>query len=123
MKAGTAALGFVLALTPVLVAHHSAVAEYSAELLRLNATITKFDWINPHTWLYFDVKDAHGAVTKWEAEGSAPSGLLDNGWRKDTLKPGDRVTIECSPAKDRPHLCKTQAVTLANGRRLVMGSR
>jgi Family of unknown function (DUF6152) len=115
-------LGLMLAAAPLLEAHHSAVAEYGAKLLTLNAIITKFDWINPHTWLYFDVMGANGAVTKWEAEGSAPSGLLDNGWRKDSLKPGDRVTIECYPAKDRANLCKTRAVTLANGRRLVMGA-
>jgi hypothetical protein len=123
MRARTAALVFVFAFAPALDAHHSAIAEYTDKLLKLNATITRFDWINPHTWLYFNVSDAHGAVTKWEAEGSAPSGLQDKGWRKDTLRPGDRVTIECSPAKDRPNLCKTRAVTLANGRHLLMGSR
>ena len=117
-------LGILATLTvvPLLFGHHSAVAEYRAQMVTLHATITRFAWINPHTWLYFTVTDANGKVTNWEAEGSAPSGLMDNGWRKDSLQPGDKVTIECYPAKDKADLCKTRAVTLANGRRLWMGS-
>jgi hypothetical protein len=114
-------LGLVLAAAPMLLAHHSAVAEYGSKLILLKGTITKFDWMNPHVWIYLDATDGSGPVEKWECEGSAPNGLIDKGWRKDSLKPGDPVTIECVPAKDRPNLCKARAVTLANGRHLLMG--
>lgn len=113
-----------LALTPApqMFAHHSFAAEYEARLITLHATVTRFVWMNPHTRLYFDVTDANGAVSHWEAEGSAPGGLLSNGWSKESLKPGDRVTIEAWPAKDRPHVCKARTVILAGGKRLIMGA-
>ncbi len=107
---------------PPLFAHHSAAAEYVAEITILKATVVRVDWMNPHVWFFLDVSNANGTVTHWECEGSSPNGLLSNGWRKDSLKPGDRVTVECSKAKDRPDVCKIRAVTLADGRRLAMGS-
>lgn len=112
----------MLAPAPLMLAHHSFAAEYSAKLITLHATITRFAWVNPHSRVYFNVTDAGGTVTKWECEGSAPGGLLGNGWSRESLKPGDHVTIEGFPAKDRADVCKVEAVTLADGRRLIMGS-
>lgn len=111
-----------VAPAPLVFAHHSFAAEYQQKLITLHATITKFVWMNPHTRLYFDVTGPDGTVAHWEAEGSAPGGLMSNGWNKGTLKPGDRVTIEAWPAKDRENDCKVRSVILANGRRLVMGA-
>ncbi len=111
-----------VAAGPPLLAHHSAAAEYESKLLLLNGTITRVDWMNPHVWLYLDVKDTNGKVTNWSCEGGSPNGLLSNGWTKTSLKPGDRVKIEGGRAKDRADVCKVKAVTLPDGRRLVMGS-
>jgi hypothetical protein len=113
-----------LLLAPVLpvFAHHSFAAEYFSNLITLKGTITRFAWINPHTRVYVDVTGPHGTVTKWECEGSAPGGLLSNGWTRGSMKAGDHVVIEGYPAKDRSNVCKARAVTLANGRRLLMGS-
>jgi hypothetical protein len=105
---------------PLVFGHHSFAAEYRSKLITLNGTITRFVWMNPHTRIYLDVADAGGAVATWECEGSAPGGLLSNGWSKETLKPGDRVTIEGFPARDHANTCKTRAVKLADGRRLAM---
>jgi len=111
-----------LLLARALLAHHSFAAEYGSKLITLQATINRFVWMNPHTRVFFDVTDAGGAVSKWECEGSSPGGLLSNGWSRESMKAGDRVTIEAYPAKDRPHICKARAVMLANGRRLLMGT-
>jgi hypothetical protein len=105
-----------------MLAHHSFTAEYGAKPITLHATISRFVWMNPHTWLYFDVTSANGSEVRWECEGSSPSGLVTNGWNRGSLKPGDRVTIQAFPAKYRPNACKARAVTLANGRRLIMGT-
>jgi hypothetical protein len=110
----------ILASAPATLAHHSFAAEYGSKLIKLNGTITKFVWMNPHTRIYFDVTEASGAVAKWECEGSAPGGLLSNGWSKESLKPGDHVTIEGLLARDHPDICKARAVKLADGRRLIM---
>jgi hypothetical protein len=109
-----------LSLAPVMLAHHSLAAEYGSKLITLNGTITKFVWMNPHTRIYLDVTDASGAVANWECEGNAPGGLLSHGWSRESLQPGDHVTIEGFPAKEHSDICKTHAVTLADGRRLMM---
>jgi hypothetical protein len=123
MKCGlfTWLAALMLAPAPLMLAHHSFAAEYGSKPITLRGTIVRFVWMNPHTRIYLDVTDANGAVTKWECEGSAPGGLLSNGWSRGSLKPGDRVTIEGFPARDRPNICKVRAVKLANGRRLIMG--
>jgi hypothetical protein len=111
----------MLAPAPQTLAHHSFAAEYGSKPITLNGTIVKFVWMNPHTRIYLDVTDASGAVTRWECEGNAPGGLQSNGWSRESLKPGDHVTIEGYPAKDHPSICKARAVKLADGRRLIMG--
>ncbi len=116
------AAGLALAPAPAVFAHHSIAAEYEARVIVLNAVIARVNWMNPHVWIYFNTTDAGGAVTNWECEGGAPNGLIGLGWRKDSLKPGDHVTIEASRSKDRSDVCKVRAVKLADGRRLLMGS-
>ena len=103
-----------------MLAHHSFAAEYGSKPITLNGTIVRFVWMNPHTRIYLDVTDAGGAVTKWECEGNAPGGLLSHGWSRESLRPGDHVTIEGFPAKDHSNICKARAVTLAGGGRLIM---
>lgn len=102
--------------------HHSAAAEYWGEVKTWTGTITRFSWINPHSWVYFDITDSGGNVAHWECEGSAPGGLMRSGWTRETLRPGLRVTIEGYPAKDRPQGCKVKAIILPGGKRMTMGS-
>ena len=77
--------------------------------------------MNPHTWVYFDSIEPNGSIIHRECEGSSPNGLISNGWTRTTIKPGDHVTIEGWPAKDRPEGCKVRAVILQDGRRMYMG--
>jgi hypothetical protein len=116
-----AAAGILIA-TATASGHHSAAAEYRGDVQTWNGTITRFAWMNPHSWVYFDMRDAAGKMTHWECEGSAPGGLMRSGWTRDTLRPGMPVSIEGYPAKDRPQGCKVKAITLPGGRRLTMGS-
>ncbi|HWF07231.1 MAG TPA: DUF6152 family protein [Bryobacteraceae bacterium] len=102
-------------------AHHSAAAEYEGKTTVIAGTVTRFEWINPHVWIYLDVKDSRGESIHMKCEGNAPSGLIENGWSRDSLKPGDRITIEGYRAKGRPDGFKARVVTLPDGRRLVMG--
>lgn len=118
--------GLFLAIIPSAFAHHSIAAEYEAKVMVLNAVITRVNWMNPHVWIYFDATfnttDAKGAITKWECESGSPNGLAGLGWRKGSLKPGDRVIVEASRSKDFAGVCKVRAVKLADGRRLLAGA-
>jgi hypothetical protein len=118
------AVGTVLLLTAASAfAHHSFAAEYDAKKpITLTGTVTKVEWMNPHIFFYVDVKDSEGKVTNWRGEGGNLSGLMRRGWRKDSLKVGDTVTVEGSLAKNGQPLVNARTVTLADGKKLFAGS-
>ena len=122
----TRPLALIIALCVAIVpawAHHAFAAEFDGnKSVKLDATLTKLEWANPHIWLYLDVKDASGTVVKWQCEGGAPNGLTRNGWTKDTLKPGDQVTVEGWLAKDGSRTCNARVVMLPGGHRVFAGS-
>jgi hypothetical protein len=75
-------------------AHHSFAAEYDAnKRVTVSGTVTRFEWTNPHAWLYVDGKDEGGKVTRWSFEMGSPNGL-HRGWQRMELKKGDQVTVE-----------------------------
>jgi hypothetical protein len=112
----------VLAALP-LGAHHSFAAEFDAKkIVTLNGAVTRIEWANPHIWVYLDVKDAEGAVVHWQCEGGAPNALFRNGWNRNSLQPGQPVTIEGFLAKDGTHTCNAKAVQLPDGRKVFAGS-
>ncbi len=106
MKRGIAALFTAIALLVSglsIAAHHSFAAQYDRDKpITLKGGITRIEWANPHIYFYIDVADAGGAKAHWAIEGGAPSTLYRAGWRKDSAKVGDVVTVEASsPAMDR----------------------
>jgi hypothetical protein len=116
------ALGVAL-LSAQLSAHHSFDAEFDrTQPVTLQGSVTRVDWGNPHIWVFLDVKDDSGRVTNWGVEGGAPNALFRNGWRKDSLKIGDIVTVEGSKAKDGSPRANARRVTLPDGRRVFAGS-
>ena len=118
----SAALLAMAAAAPMF-AHHSFVAQYDAKKpVTLTGVVTKVEWMNPHMYFYIDVKDATGKVTKWGLENGNLSGLMRRGWRKDSLKIGDKVTVEGSLAKDGSKLANARTVTLADDRSLFTAS-
>ena len=112
---GLFALGIFLAGAPVS-AHHSFAAEFDAEKpITLTGIVTKVEWTNPHVWVYLNVKDAtSGAVTNWGFEMGPPHGLQRRGWRQNTLKIGDQVTVAGSMAKNGAKRMNASKVTLAS---------
>ena len=62
--------------------------------MKLTGSVTKLEWMNPHIWVYLDVKDDQGVPQHWQCEGGAPNTLTRNGWNKDSLRYGDQVTID-----------------------------
>jgi len=114
--------GIVLIALPLL-AHHSFDAEFDrSKQVVLTGTITKFEWMNPHIWIYMDVKGADGKVAKWQFEGGAPNMLKRNGWNRNSLKEGEVATINGSLAKDGTNTVNATSVVLANGTRVLAGS-
>jgi hypothetical protein len=125
MKAKLAvfAMGALSAAIPMF-AHHSFSAEFdNTKPVTLKGTVTKIDWLNPHIWIYMDVKDDKtGAVATWQCEGGAPNALTRNGWTKNDLKKGDAVTVNGTLAKDASKTCNASSVVFADGRRVFAGS-
>jgi hypothetical protein len=125
MKAKLAvfAMGALSAAIPMF-AHHSFSAEFdNTKKVVLQGTVTKVDWLNPHIWIYMDVKDDKtGAVASWQCEGGAPNALTRNGWTKNDLKKGDAVTVNGSLAKDASKTCNASSVKFADGRTVFAGS-
>jgi hypothetical protein len=104
-------------------AHHSFDAEFDrTKPVKLTGAVTKVEWGNPHIWVFIDVKDAAGKVENWGVEGGAPNALFRNGWRKDSLKVGDEVTVEGFRGRDGSLRANANRVTLPDGRRVFAGS-
>jgi hypothetical protein len=116
--------GILLALGAVpALAHHSFAAEYdSTKPITLKGSVTKMEWQNPHARFYVDVTDEAGKVTNWELELGSPNGLMRRGWTRNSLKPGDTVTVEGYLAKDGSKLANARNVTLGDGRKIFAGS-
>ncbi|HEX9877146.1 MAG TPA: DUF6152 family protein [Gammaproteobacteria bacterium] len=98
-------------------AHHGAVAYDRESTLSLEATITAFDWENPHALIRFET-DGDGTAHEWVAETAGLVILVRAGWNNQTLQPGDRCTVVGHPAKNGSHTMILQRVVLADGREL-----
>ena len=118
MKIGL--LGAMLVFSALsLPAHHSFAAEYdSNKPVELRGTLVELEWVNPHAWIHLEVKDASGKVTKWSCEMGSPNILMRNGWRRDTIKPGDQIVVTGWAAKDGSNMANARVVNMADGKRV-----
>jgi hypothetical protein len=103
----------------VFLFHHSFAAEFdAAKPVELKGVVTRIDWVNPHAWIYMDVKDEKGTVLSWGCELGSPNLLTRNGWTRESLKAGDSIVVTGSQAKDGSHIANARTVRLADGKRV-----
>lgn len=119
-----AAAALLVAAAAVQVsAHHSFAAEFDAKRpVKLRGTVVKMEWINPHSWIHIDVKDASGKVERWMVEGGAPNALLRRGWNKNSLPEGTEILVEGFQAKDGANRANGRDITFPDGKKLFVGS-
>ena len=116
-----AGFGVLLAARPVA-AHHAFAAEFDvSKPVKVHGSITKVDWVNPHSWIYVDVKDADGKVTNWHFELGSPNALFRLGWKKDAIPAGLEVEISGYRAKSGEPVGNARSLTLPNGHELFTG--
>src|SRR5947209_14206216 len=104
-------------------AHHAFTAEFdSTKPVKLQGTVTKMEWINPHAWIHVDVKGDDGKVTPWMIEAAAPNALLRRGWNKNSLPAGTEILVEGYQAKDGQNRANGSVITFTDGKKLFVGS-
>lgn len=114
--------GLVLAGPPAALAHHAFAAEYDGDKpLDLSGTVTKARWVNPHSWLFFDVKGADGTVTNWGVELAAPNALASKGLAKSDLAAGAEIHVRGFLTKNGGNFGYAVTITLADGRTFQTG--
>jgi len=119
------AMGALLlsAMAAPALAHHSFAAEFDASRpVKLEGTVTKMDWINPHSWIHIDVTTPAGEVQKWMVEGGAPNALLRRGWNRNSLPVGTKILVQGFQAKDGSFRANGRDITFADGSKLFVGS-
>jgi hypothetical protein len=106
-----------------LLAHHSFSAEFDAtKSITLTGVVTRVDWANPHVYFFVDVKDSKGAVVNYACETDGPNALIRRGWKRDSLKAGDQITVDAYLAKDGSKFVDARLVKLPDGRKVFAGS-
>jgi hypothetical protein len=100
---------------PLLAHHGSASYKTDKAVVMTQATVTKFLWANPHTMLLFDVKDEKGNVSHWAGEAGSPSAVRLFGWTKNSVQPGDVITVHLYPSKFDSHVGRLDRIVFADG--------
>jgi hypothetical protein len=115
-------VGLALSASTTL-AHHSFAAEFDANApITLTGTLTKMEWVNPHGWIYIDVKGPDGKVQNWAIEAGAPNALLRRGLRKTDFPIGTEVNVKGFRAKNGTPTANGQTVTFKDGRNFFLGA-
>jgi len=104
-------------------AHHSFAPFDLTKEKTITGTVSKFEWTNPHSWVWVDVSNEKGGVDSWAVEGMSPNYLARRGWTKTTVKPGDKITISVRPLKSGENGGMFVRATLADGRVLTQSGQ
>jgi hypothetical protein len=111
-----AACGLVLASVAPARAHHSFAPFDLTQEKTITGTVSRFEWTNPHSWIFVDVPNDKGGVDTWAIEGMSPNYLARRGWTRTTVKPGEKITIAVRPLRSGEHGGMFVRATLADGR-------
>ena len=115
-RLATIAIALPLA-SAALSAHHSFAAQYDAtKPIEMRGTVTKVEWTNPHARIYIDVRDDTGQTANWNFEMASPNILVRNGWKQNTVRIGDRITVSGYLARKGEHMAIAGAVADATGK-------
>lgn len=118
---GAVVVATLVAAAP-LAAHHAFAAEFDVnQPVKVKGTITKIEWVNPHAWLYVDVKGDDGKVVNWHFELGPPNALVRLGWKKDSIPAGLTVEITGFRAKSGEAVANGRSIFLPDGRELFSG--
>ena len=113
----------LLAASVPALAHHAFSAEFDAESpVQLKGTVTRMEWINPHSWIHIDVVNANGEIEEWMVEGGAPNAILRRGFTADSLKPGTVILVEGYQARDGSMRANGRDITFEDGSKLFVGA-
>jgi hypothetical protein len=112
---GLTALAAIFMSAVPAISHHSNSAYEVEKVVTITGIVKEWKWSNPHTWLYLTVDDGKGGKVEWAVEGRAPGVLGRAGWDRTILKPGEKVTVHMSPAKDGSHVGIVARVTKEDG--------
>jgi uncharacterized protein DUF6152 len=117
----TVAVGCLLTAAPIF-AHHAGSFYDRNHPVSLTGTVTEFEFTNPHVRIHFDVKDENGVVTNWVAESAPPQRIYRAGWNRNSLKPGDTITVDGLPSKDGKKWLSIQKLVSSGGKVLTAGA-
>jgi hypothetical protein len=122
LVAAVAVVLLSMVATPVL-AHHAFNAEFDANKpIKFKGVVTKMLWVNPHAWIYVDVKKPDGTVEEWMIETGTPNTLLRRGLTKESLPKGTEIVVDGYQSKDGSRRANGRDLTLPNGQTLFLGS-
>lgn len=105
-------------LAPRAEGHHSSAGFNMKNPITIKGKVSKFDWANPHAFIYMNVKNKNGGVDEWRVEANSPNMLSRVGWNREIIKEGDEITVNGAPANNGAEVMRLESVILANGQKL-----
>jgi hypothetical protein len=120
-----AVIGAALAVTGAgaAIAHHSFAAEFDRDKpIKLEGSVVKFEWVNPHSWIHIQITDKAGKKVVWRVEGGAPSALLRRGWNRNSLPAGTKIIVQAFRARDGDTRASAAEIKFPDGRSLSLGN-